>query len=83
MTGTIAGASIIGRFALLADPTGAQVTYRRDGRDHLADVVGFYHRPGPAAAWMLKVRAFNGEAKADVALAAVRILIRTYRPAEE
>lgn len=74
----------IGRFGLLENPVGLQVTWKqhiagcgREPRTMLADVTGFYYREFPAA-WMLKVRHFNGDPIPDVAVGAVRVLDREY-----
>lgn len=79
MTDSTHGASLVTRLGCLkADPTGAQVVYRQNGADRLADVVGFYYRDGygQSAGWMLKIRHFNGEDAGEVSLGAVRILNR-------
>ena len=65
-----------GRFGLKEDPTGAHVV-TADGR--LYDVLGVYYRELPAA-FMLRVRHFNGETAPDIAASAVRILEREWTP---
>lgn len=72
---TVPGASLIGRWGLTADPRGAQAVFHLDRRRYLVDVIDVYRRDTPAA-YMLRTRQFNGEAGPDVALSAVRLLLR-------
>lgn len=77
---SVKGVSIVGRWGLKADPTGADVTFTKDGVTRIARVDSFYHRDVPSA-WMLRIRHFDGSPagyNGEIALSAVKILEREY-----
>ena len=64
-----------GRWGMLDDPRGADVTWTANGRRHLARVYDVYRRETPQA-YMLKVRYSNGEDAGEIAASAVEYLER-------
>ncbi len=77
MTGTISPFEAFGysRFGIKHNPRGAHVMWKAGDRTMLAEVTGC-ERNGVTGATMLHVRQFNGEPMPDVAMGAVRVLVR-------
>ena len=71
-----------GRWGMLDNPIGADVTWQQNGRKHLARVYDIYRRETPQA-YMLRVRYFNGEDAGEVAASAVEVLVREYEAANQ
>ena len=75
MTATTKGASLIGRWGLLADPRGAHAMWTIGGRTYLATVTDVQRRAIDGA-YILSTRFFCGDTGPDVALGFVKLLNR-------